>query len=255
LLLLRDRERQSSSVANHRRKSIDDNALHFVPRRPGSDWGLGPPHLERLERQELLKKNDHLSVTEKKKQTVAEIRQQLRRLIPPDDRYTPIRSRVMKHLLPLVSLLAISGQISAQENEVDELQDFVKQYEETWQSHDAGLLGDFFADDSDMIVGIQPRIVGREAIAAWWNEYFSRIDSGRLLSVSIESIRLLGPDIALINVATTTGGTHSETNEILESRKARGTWVVTREGGEWKISALRAHSPVGELREAPGTDK
>ena len=161
----------------------------------------------------------------------------------------------MKHLLPLVSLLAISGQISAQENEVDELQDFVKQYEEIWQSHDAGLLGDFFADDSDMIVGIQPRIVGREAIAASWNEYFSRIDSGRLLSVSIESIRLLSPDIALINVATTTGGTHSETNEILESRKARGTWVVTREGGEWKISALRAHSPVGELRQAPGTDK
>ena len=161
----------------------------------------------------------------------------------------------MKHLLPLVSLLAISGQISAQENEVDELQDFVKQYEEIWQSHDAGLLGDFFADDSDMIVGIQPRIVGREAIAASWNEYFSRIDSGRLLSVSIESIRLLSPDIALINVATTTGGTHSETNEILESRKARGTWVVTREGGEWTISALRVHSPVGELRVAPGTDK
>ena len=161
----------------------------------------------------------------------------------------------MKRLVPLVLLLIVSGQAFAQTNEVDELQEFIKQYEENWQSHNAERLGDFFADDSDMIVGIQPRIVGREAIAASWNRYFSRIDSGRLLSVSIESIRLLSPDIALINVATTTGGTHSETNEILESREARGTWVVTRGGGEWKISALRAHSPIGELREAPGTDK
>ena len=161
----------------------------------------------------------------------------------------------MKQLLSLVLLLAFSGQTVAQADEESELREFIKQYQETWQSHDAERLGDFFADDSDMIVGIQPRIVGREAIAAWWNLYFSRIDSGRLLSVSIESIRLLSPDVALINVATTTGGTHSGTNETLESRKARGTWVVTRGGGGWKISALRAHSPVGKLREAPGTDK
>ena len=166
-----------------------------------------------------------------------------------------LRSQLMKQLLLLVLLLIFSGQTLAQANEADELREFIRQYQETWQSHDAERLGDFFAEDSDMIVGIQPRIVGREAIAAWWNHYFSRIDRGRLLSVSIDSIRLLSPDIALINVATTTGGTHSETNEILESRKARGTWVVTRGDGGWKISALRAHSPIGQLRQAPGTDK
>jgi uncharacterized protein (TIGR02246 family) len=160
----------------------------------------------------------------------------------------------MKHFLPLALLLVLSGQVFAQANEADELKEFVKRYEEIWQSHDGDLLGDFFASDSDMIIGIQPRIVGREAIAGSWNQYFSRIDSGRLLTVSIESLRFLSPDIALINVATTTGGNHSETNEILESRKARGTWVVTREDGEWRISALRAHSPVGQLRLAPGTD-
>lgn len=160
----------------------------------------------------------------------------------------------MKSLLPLV-LLIFPGQAFAQANAESELRQFIKQYEETWQSHNAEHLGEFFADDSDMIVGIQPRIVGRDAIGTWWNRYFSHIDSGRLLSVSIESMRLLSPNIALINVSTTTGGTHSMTNEILESRKARGTWVVTRKGGAWAISALRAHSPVGELRLAPGTDK
>jgi uncharacterized protein (TIGR02246 family) len=162
---------------------------------------------------------------------------------------------MMKRLVPLVLLLIVSVQAFAQAENADELQAFIKQYEEIWQSHDGELLGGFFARDCDMIVGIQPRIVGREAIAESWNRYFSRIDSGRLLTISIESMRFLSPGIALINVATTTGGNHSETNETLESRKARGTWVVTREGGEWRISALRAHSPIGELREAPGADK
>ena len=143
----------------------------------------------------------------------------------------------------------------AQAIDSGQLEDFVKKYEETWQSHDAERLADFFADDSDMIVGIQPRIVGRAAIEMGWNRYFSRIDSGRLLAISIESIRILSPDVALINVDTTTGGIHSETDKVLESRKARGTWVVTRSSGDLKISALRAHSPTGELRESPGTDK
>ena len=150
-------------------------------------------------------------------------------------------------------LIAASDSLP-QAAESDPLQDLVNKYEETWQAHDAKRLADFFAEDSDMIIGIQPRITGRAAIETSWDLYFSRIDSGRVISISIESIRILSPNIALLNLHTTTGGTHSETNEVLESRKARGTWVVIRSSGDWRISALRAHSPIGELREAPGTD-
>lgn len=38
--------------------------LHVVPRQPGSDWGFGPPHLERLEREGRLKHQDHSVVTD-----------------------------------------------------------------------------------------------------------------------------------------------------------------------------------------------
>jgi ketosteroid isomerase-like protein len=106
-----------------------------------------------------------------------------------------------------------------------------------------------------MIVGIQPRISGRAAIEQSWADYFSRIDSGRVISIPIESVRYLRSEIALINVETTTGGSHSESNDVMENRRARGTWVIIRRKGEWKIFALRAHSPIGELREKPGTDK
>jgi uncharacterized protein (TIGR02246 family) len=161
----------------------------------------------------------------------------------------------LKYLLLFTFLLTTASDSLAQTAEADSLERFVQKYEETWQLHDASHLANFFTDDSDMIVGIQPTIIGRAAIETWWNQYFSRIDSGRMVSVSIESKRILGPNIALLNVHTTTGGTHSETNEALESRNARGTWVATRASEGWKIAALRMHSPVGEQRLKPGTDK
>jgi uncharacterized protein (TIGR02246 family) len=160
----------------------------------------------------------------------------------------------MKRILLLPLLLLAASSAFAQTAESTQLEEFVNKYVETWQSHDAERLADLFADDADMIIGIQPRIAGRATIEAWWNVYFSKINGGRVISISVESLRILSPDIALLNVATTTSGIHSETNEVLESRKARGTWVVTRSSGDWRISALRAHSPVDELREAPGTD-
>jgi len=48
--------------------------LHVVPRQPESDWGFGPPHLERLEKEGRLRHHDHLNTTDKKLQTVEKIR-------------------------------------------------------------------------------------------------------------------------------------------------------------------------------------
>lgn len=51
--------------------------LHVVPRRSGSDWGLGPPQLERLERKNRSANLNHLLATDEKTQTVAVIRSHL----------------------------------------------------------------------------------------------------------------------------------------------------------------------------------
>jgi histidine triad (HIT) family protein len=51
--------------------------LHVVPRRSGSDWGFGPPHLARLEQDARPAHLDHAVVTEEKRRTANEIRRQL----------------------------------------------------------------------------------------------------------------------------------------------------------------------------------
>ncbi|MCH5376200.1 MAG: SgcJ/EcaC family oxidoreductase [Planctomycetes bacterium] len=161
----------------------------------------------------------------------------------------------MKHLPPIAFSLLVASNSLAQTPALDSLENFVSRYEESWQFHDAERLADFFAEDADMIIGIQPMISGRAAIQDAWDRYFSRLDRGRTISISVKSIRILSPDVALLNVETTTGGTHSQTHEVMELRRARGTWVMTRTRRGWTISALRAQPPVGELREVPGTDK
>lgn len=50
--------------------------LHVVPRQPGSDWGLGPPHLERLEK-EGRRRDEYQIVTDEKLQTIEELRRRI----------------------------------------------------------------------------------------------------------------------------------------------------------------------------------
>jgi histidine triad (HIT) family protein len=48
--------------------------LHVVPRRPGSDWGFGPPHIARLQKSNRPAHLDHAIVTDDKVQTVELLR-------------------------------------------------------------------------------------------------------------------------------------------------------------------------------------
>lgn len=51
--------------------------LHVVPRRKDSDWGMGPPHIARLERREHPPQLDHSVMTDKKQRTVDDLRRHL----------------------------------------------------------------------------------------------------------------------------------------------------------------------------------
>ena len=51
--------------------------LHVVPRRAGSDWGFGPPHIERLEREGRARQGEHSIESAEKHATVAMLRDAL----------------------------------------------------------------------------------------------------------------------------------------------------------------------------------
>ena len=155
--------------------------------------------------------------------------------------------------LILLSLFAASNLPFAEEGS-SEFDAFLKAYTAAWNSHDGEALAAFFTADADLIMGNLPRVSGREAIGEWWRTYFFRLDEGRKGAFELLSLRDIAPEVTLANVRSKTFGV-SRHGKGLETRLARGTWVVVKSHGEWQIAAMRGFPAEGEQRERPGTDR
>jgi len=114
----------------------------------------------------------------------------------------------------------------------------VEAYRSAWNTHDASALAAFFTDDADSVMGNRPARRGRQAIRDSWRDYFANQEPERHLKIVVNSVRFVAADVAIINVATTTGG-QARQGEELPARRFRGTWVLRRQSGNWLISAMR----------------
>jgi len=168
----------------------------------------------------------------------------------------------MPRATPILTLVAVivlgaaaTEPVQAQQQDVPaQVRAWVQTYEKAWNTHDAEAVAAFFSEDADLMMGNAPIVVGRDAIRDGWARYFSRIDEGRSGRMAVDSLRVLAPDVVLVNIDSTTAGRRSN-GEELPTRLARGTWVVARRDGRWQIVALRALPAVGEVRLVPGTDR
>jgi uncharacterized protein (TIGR02246 family) len=132
----------------------------------------------------------------------------------------------------------------------DALRARVETYETIWNTQDPTAVATFFTGDADMIVGNLPIVRGRQAIQDSWEKYFAAIEPERRGTFEVVSLRLITPEVALINLSSETGGSDSE-GRVLPTRLARGTWVLVHEADGWFISALRAQPAEGDVRGPP----
>jgi uncharacterized protein (TIGR02246 family) len=122
--------------------------------------------------------------------------------------------------------------------EPPDLLQFVASYQTAFDTRDPVAVAAFFSEDADLVPGNLPALHGRGVIEAWWRTYFERQEPERRGRFDVTSARHLAPDVALINLETTTGG--SGLGGVLPVRKARATWVLRRQDGQWLIEAARA---------------
>jgi uncharacterized protein (TIGR02246 family) len=113
---------------------------------------------------------------------------------------------------------------------------FVDEYEDAFNTHDLAAVSRFYGDDADIIVRNGPLVHGRQAIRDWWRTYFSQPRPYRYLFI-IDGIRMITPDVARLNF-TVTGALPESGGEPLPVRYTRATWVIVREAGDWRISAV-----------------
>ena len=118
------------------------------------------------------------------------------------------------------------------------LREYVERYQTVWNTRDSTAVAEFFSEDADLVMGNLPAARGRGAIEGWWRAYFERQEPERRARFDVNSARLLTPDVAVVNIASTTYG-EGGGSEALPVRKARGTWLLRREGGKWLIEAMR----------------
>jgi uncharacterized protein (TIGR02246 family) len=120
-----------------------------------------------------------------------------------------------------------------------DLLEYVQAYQSAFNTRDPVAIAAFFSEDADLVPGNLPALHGRGAIETWWRTYFGRQEPERRGRFNVTSTRLLTPDVALVNLVTTSGG-RGLGGEAVPVRKARTTWLLRRRDGQWLIEAARA---------------
>lgn len=133
-------------------------------------------------------------------------------------------------------LLVRTSSSAAQADSSDALKQSVAAFQAAWNAHDAGAVAALFAPDGDLIMADGPVTQGKGAIQQWWRDRFARMGKSTSISLTVRTVRSIASDVALLNVLAKTSG---ELPQQMGSSEDRGTWVMVRQGGQWRISALR----------------
>ena len=143
-------------------------------------------------------------------------------------------------LLTLLPAFSITIMAQTVEDSVS-VYKFVEAYQQTINTHDPVALAAFFTDDADLMMFNLPGVHGRQAIENWWRDVwqskFNKQEPGRKGKITLNSVRFIDDDVALANIETRTGGKDSM-GVKLHTRKARGTWLLHRQNGNWLISSI-----------------
>lgn len=143
--------------------------------------------------------------------------------------------------LMLVSVQVASAQ-TPQNSSADEaaIRQIVQQVQEGWNTHDSKAFAAPFAADADYVVVNGMKIKGREAIDKGHAGIFSTIYKDSHNVATVQGIRLLRPDVAIVHVEW-----NLEFKMGGETKKghAINTMVMTKDGGKWSIAAFH-NTPI-----------
>jgi uncharacterized protein (TIGR02246 family) len=116
------------------------------------------------------------------------------------------------------------------------LHGMVYQLEAAWNAADSAAFAALFGDDADFVHILGGYYNGREAIEAGHHMIFGTIYKGSAVRYSVEKIRFLRPDVALVFLRQHLQFFEDRQPSELESRP---TIVAEKVNGKWQIVALQ----------------
>ena len=122
------------------------------------------------------------------------------------------------------------------------LRDVVTRLEAAWNAMDGNAFAASFAHDADFVNIRGEHHRGRAAIAAGHAAIFSTIYAGSRVNLTLESARVLRPEVALLHV-------HSDLTAprgpLAGKHSARFSMVLTKEAGGWQIASFHNTTVTG----------
>ena len=139
--------------------------------------------------------------------------------------------------LALGALLALTFNAYAQNNHTaDEsaVREAVKQMETGWNTKSGAAFAKPFAEDADYVIINGNYIKGRAVIESAHQRIFDTIYKDTTISLTVQQIRFLRPDVAVVHVKGQRTGPTTELNQ-----GALITLILTKEKQTWTIAAFQ----------------
>jgi uncharacterized protein (TIGR02246 family) len=111
----------------------------------------------------------------------------------------------------------------------------VANLEAAWNAGDGEAYAAPFSPDADFVTIRAEHFRGRDAIASGHAGIFWTIYAGSVNRYTVESVRLLRPDVALVHVHAVLD---APSGPMAGRHMARFSAVLTREAGGWQIASL-----------------
>jgi uncharacterized protein (TIGR02246 family) len=111
----------------------------------------------------------------------------------------------------------------------------VRRLEAAWNAMDGAAFAAPFSEDADFVTIRGEHFRGRPAIAAGHAAIFRSIYAGSTCRLTVETARLLRPEVALVHVHS---ALDAPSGPLAGKHGARFSLVLTREPGGWEIAAL-----------------
>lgn len=140
---------------------------------------------------------------------------------------------------------SITGHSTAQETALKEL---MSNFTLDWHRSDPHALSMFWVADGDFINPNGQVLHGRAEIEAFYSAAFAHGYSGSTATASIENIRFVRPDVALIDGTFQITGAVTPDHQAIPHETGRYTVLAERVSGKWWIIANREMEPPVSVR-------
>jgi uncharacterized protein (TIGR02246 family) len=136
----------------------------------------------------------------------------------------------------LMGMMAVGG--AGKESEEDAIRGVVDRFMDAWNRHDAHAFAVLFAEDADFTNVIGMGAHGRAKIEAFHASSFSSMFKDSHLTYTDCKVRLIRPDVAMVEVWWQMTGATDRQGKPWPNRKGLVNFVAGKEKGQWEILVM-----------------